>query len=178
MIGLGIFFIFLPIVAVILRVWAKLLGPRGIVGDDVLIFFGLLGQHQSTTSTGQPLLNDPRFALYEKVSDFGFTKSSFLLFYMSIFTTKRFRICAQVVLGIVVAWTVSFFFANLFTCYPISPFIEAFYGNNCVNGLALWYAMAISDIIVDFFIILLPIPVVLKLQLVSAACPRWTSIFE
>lgn len=97
---------------------------------------------------------------------------------MSIFTTKRFRICAQVVLGIVVAWTVSFFFANLFTCYPISPFIEAFYGNNCVNGLALWYAMAISDIIVDFFIILLPIPVVLKLQLVSAACPRWTSIFE
>ncbi|KAL8630375.1 hypothetical protein Q9189_003935 [Teloschistes chrysophthalmus] len=188
MIGLGIFFIFLPIVAVILRVWAKLLGPRGIVGDDVLIFFGLafaigcasvqlvaaidgqLGQHQSTTSTGQPLLNDPRFALYEK--------SSFLLFYMSIFTTKRFRICAQVVLGIVVAWTVSFFFANLFTCYPISPFIEAFYGNNCVNGLALWYAMAISDIIVDFFIILLPIPVVLKLQLVSAACPRWTSIFE
>lgn len=32
---------------------------------------GQLGQHQSTTSTGQPLLNDPRFALYEKVSDFG-----------------------------------------------------------------------------------------------------------
>lgn len=44
MIGLGIFFIFLPIVAVILRVWAKLLGPRGIVGDDVLIFFGLVSQ--------------------------------------------------------------------------------------------------------------------------------------
>ncbi|KAL9585239.1 MAG: hypothetical protein Q9203_004334 [Teloschistes exilis] len=87
MIGLGIFFIFLPIVAVILRVWAKLLGPRGIVGDDILIFFGLafaigcgcvqlvaaidgqLGQHQATTSTGQPLLNDPRFALYEKVGN-------------------------------------------------------------------------------------------------------------
>ncbi|KAI4255393.1 MAG: hypothetical protein LQ352_002595 [Teloschistes flavicans] len=74
MIGLGIFFIILPIVAVVLRVWAKLLGPRGLVGDDVLIFFGL---HQSTTSTGQPLLNDPRFALYEKVSDFGQTGIQF-----------------------------------------------------------------------------------------------------
>ncbi|KAL8773778.1 MAG: hypothetical protein Q9194_004246 [Teloschistes cf. exilis] len=191
MIGLGIFFIFLPIVAVILRVWAKLLGPRGIVGDDILIFFGLafaigcgcvqlvaaidgqLGQHQATTSTGQPLLNDPRFALYEKCKfavnilstvGLGFTKSSFLLFYMSIFTTKRFRICARIVLTIVISWTVAFFFANLFTCYPISPYIEAFYKNKCVNGLSLWYAMAISDIIVDFFIILLPIPVVLKLH--------------
>lgn len=86
---------------------------------------------------------------------------------MSIFTTKRFRICAQIILIIVISWTVAFFFANLFTCYPISPYIEAFYKNNCVDGLSLWYAMAISDIIVDFFIILLPIPVVLKLQLVG-----------
>ncbi|KAI4126443.1 MAG: hypothetical protein LQ338_003752 [Usnochroma carphineum] len=192
MIGLGIFFIFLPVVAVVLRVWAKLLGPRGVVGDDILIFFGLafaigcgsiqliaaidgqLGQHQTVKSDGQPLLNDPRFALYEKCKlavnilstvGLGFTKSAFLLFYMSIFTTKRFRIIAQVVLAIVMGWTISFFFANLFTCYPISPFIESFYHNNCVNGLALWYSMAISDIIVDFFIILLPIPMVLKLHL-------------
>jgi len=95
----------------------------------------------------------------------GFTKSSFLLFYMSIFTTKRFRILAQLVLGLVVSWTISFFFANLFTCYPISPFIEAFYENHCVDGLALWYSMAITDIIVDFLILLMPIPVVLRLQL-------------
>ncbi|KAL8738822.1 MAG: hypothetical protein Q9181_000426 [Wetmoreana brouardii] len=185
MIGLAIFFIILPIVAVVLRVWAKLLGSRGIAADDILIFCGLafaigsaidgqLGQHQTTKPDGQPLLDDPRFAIYEKCKfavnilstvGLGFTKSSFLLFYMSIFTTKRFRIAAQIVLGITVAWTISFFFANLFTCYPISPFIEAFYHNNCVNGLALWYSMAISDIIIDFFIILLPIPMVLKLQL-------------
>lgn len=31
------------------------------------------------------------------------------------------------ILGLVVSWAISFFFANLFTCYPISPFIEAFY---------------------------------------------------
>ncbi|KAL8968974.1 MAG: hypothetical protein Q9183_002222 [Haloplaca sp. 2 TL-2023] len=196
MIGLGIFFIILPCVAVVLRIWAKLLGPRGIVSDDILLFFGLafaiscgivqliaaiagqLGQHQSQTAEGEPQLADPRFAIYQKVirccpsdrmlevlTNGGFTKSSFLLFYMSIFTTKRFRICAQIVLAITVAWTISYFFSNLFTCYPISPYIEPFYNNNCVDGIALWYSMAISDVIVDLFIIVLPIPAVLKLQL-------------
>lgn len=29
---------------------------------------GRLGQHQTVKSDGQPLLNDPRFAIYEKVS--------------------------------------------------------------------------------------------------------------
>ena len=95
----------------------------------------------------------------------GFTKAAFLFFYTSIFVTRRFRIVAQVVLAIVVCWTVSFFFANLFTCYPISPFIEPFYKHNCVNGLALWYAMAITDVIVDVFIIIMPIPMVLRLHL-------------
>lgn len=192
MIGIGIFFIVLPIVAVGLRVWAKMLGRRGIAGDDILIFCALafaigcgivqlvaaidgqLGQHQTVMPNGQPILNDPRFVKYEKCKfavnilstvGLGFTKSSFLLFYMSIFTTRRFRVLAQVVLGLVVSWAVAFFFANLFTCYPISPFIEAFYKNHCVDGLALWYAMAISDIIVDFFILIMPIPMVLKLQL-------------
>ncbi len=42
MIGLGVFFTILPIVAVSLRIWAKFLGTRGIKGDDILVFFGLV----------------------------------------------------------------------------------------------------------------------------------------
>lgn len=84
---------------------------------------------------------------------------------MEIFFGKPFKTAAKIVLGLVIGWTVSFFFANLFTCYPITPFIEAFYGNNCVDGLALWYAMAISDIIIDVIILVMPIPMVLRLQL-------------
>ena len=84
---------------------------------------------------------------------------------MNIFFGKAFRIATQAMLLLVFSWTVSFFFANLFTCYPITPFIEAFYGNNCVDGLSMWYAMAITDIIIDFIILVMPIPMVLKLQL-------------
>ncbi|KAL8872689.1 MAG: hypothetical protein Q9174_001723 [Haloplaca sp. 1 TL-2023] len=177
MIGLGIVFIILPILAVVLRIWAKLLGPRGIVADDILVFFGLVRRFDSRVNSRSVIdvhpmmireidLSKCKFAVnILSTVGLGFTKSSFLLFYMSIFTTKRFRICAQIVLAITVAWTISYFFSNLFTCNPISPYIEPFYHNNCVDGLALWYSMAISDIIVDFFIILLPIPVTLKLQL-------------
>jgi hypothetical protein len=95
----------------------------------------------------------------------GFTKSSILVFYMSIFRGKLFRITAQVMLAIVFTWAISFFFSNLFTCYPITPFVEPFYGHKCLNAIAMWYAMSISDLIVDIMILTLPIPLVLQLQL-------------
>jgi hypothetical protein len=95
----------------------------------------------------------------------GLVKSSILVFYKSIFFGKPFKIASYVALGLVGSWTVAFFFANLFTCWPVSPFIEPFYKNNCIDGLSMWYAMAISDTIIDFLILFLPIPVVLKLQL-------------
>lgn len=42
MVGIGVFFIILPFLAVALRIWAKLLGPRGIALDDYLIFSALV----------------------------------------------------------------------------------------------------------------------------------------
>ncbi len=96
----------------------------------------------------------------------GFTKSSILVFYMNIFSTKAFRIAAQIMLAIVVAWTVAFFFSNLFTCYPITPLVEEFYHNHCQKwSVSMWYASCFSDIIVDFMILCFPIPVVLRLHL-------------
>ncbi|KAF3071140.1 MFS transporter, FHS family, L-fucose permease [Daldinia childiae] len=192
MIGIGVAFTMLPIIAVALRLWAKFLGQKGIKLDDYLVIAamtvaigcasvqlvaavdGQLGQHQSTTPDGQPILDDPRFVIYEKCKlavnilstvGLGLVKSSILVFYMNIFFGRPFEIASKVVLCLVIGWTVSFFFANLFTCYPITPFIEFFYHNDCVDGLALWYAMAISDIIIDVIILIMPIPMVLKLHL-------------
>ena len=95
----------------------------------------------------------------------GVTKASILVFYTNIFSTKRFRICAHVMLLLVTAWTLSFFFSNLFTCYPITPLVEAFYGNKCIDAVSMWYASCISDIIIDFMILGMPIPMVSRLQL-------------
>ena len=95
----------------------------------------------------------------------GVTKASIVVFYMNIFATKAFRLRAYVMLALIIGWTLSFFFSNLFTCYPISPLVEAFYHNNCVNGTSMWYASCISDFITDFMILAMPVPMVLKLQL-------------
>ena len=95
----------------------------------------------------------------------GLTKASILVFYRNIFTVHRFRLVANVMLAIVFAWTVSIFFANLFLCYPVTALIEAFYGNKCVNGVAVWFASTISDVIIDIVILAMPIPMVLRLQL-------------
>ena len=68
-------------------------------------------------------------------------------------------------LSLVVGWTVSFLFSNLFTCHTVTPFVEAFYGNDCIDALSMWYASCATDVILDFLIVGMPIPMVLNLQL-------------
>ena len=80
---------------------------------------------------------------------FGFTKACVLVFYMNIFSLRPFRIAAQIILAIVATWTASFFFSHLFKCYPVTPLVEAFYDNKCVNTILLWYAGCVSDILLD-----------------------------
>lgn len=172
---------------------------------------GELGQHEHHEPDGEPVVNDPRFIIYEKVRriasaleeiyyfifpiqdshefyhsvadserakckfagsllvviGLGLTKSSILVFYMKIFYNKKtFRIVAQMMLGGVVVWTLTFFFVKLFVCFPVTPIVEAFYGHHCpMNALTMWYASCITDIVVDVSILVMPIPVVLKMRL-------------
>ena len=98
-------------------------------------------------------------------SGYGLAKASILVFYMRIFDVPAFRFRAKITLAIVVAWAISFFFASLFQCYPVTPLIEPFYGNHCVNTIPLWYVGGCTDIVLDFLILAMPVPMVLKLQL-------------
>lgn len=68
-------------------------------------------------------------------------------------------------LGIVVAWTVIFFFATLFQCYPVSALVEPFYGKKCFQTIHFYYSGCITDIIIDFSILIFPIPLVVALKL-------------
>ncbi|KAL4943303.1 hypothetical protein BDV06DRAFT_234800 [Aspergillus oleicola] len=69
----------------------------------------------------------------------GLTKASILILLRGVFyVSKRFRHLCEFMLFVVAAWTISFFFSNLFTCFPVTPLVEAFYGNDCINGVAMW----------------------------------------
>lgn len=87
----------------------------------------------------------------------GFTKISIILLYRRIFRTSVFQRVCLVYIGVVVAWMISFFFACLFQCTPVTPFVEGFYGEKCVNVLVLYNVVGGSDVALDVFIILLPV---------------------
>ncbi|KAL4994485.1 hypothetical protein BDV10DRAFT_151106 [Aspergillus recurvatus] len=96
----------------------------------------------------------------------GLTKASILILLRGIFSVSRpFRHFCNALLFIVAGWTIAFFFSNLFTCFPITPLVEPFYGNKCINGLAMWYAGCISDVVIDLVIFVIPLPMISQLKL-------------
>ncbi|KAJ6036380.1 hypothetical protein N7540_000659 [Penicillium herquei] len=192
MTALGFVFVVLATTVVGLRIWARRLCGAILAADDYAIFLGWgftisvciihliatfrgeLGQHQATYPNGEPILDDPRFIIYEKckfalhmlsVLGLGTTKISIILLYRRIFRTPVFQRICLVYLGVVVAWTIAFFFACLFQCTPVTPFVEGFYGNKCTNVLVLYNAVGGSDVALDVFIIILPIQPVLRLKM-------------
>jgi hypothetical protein len=64
----------------------------------------------------------------------GLVKSSILVMYKNIFTTRKFQIMVYCVLAFVIGWTISFSVSHLFTCYPITVFIEPYYNSKCHSG--------------------------------------------
>lgn len=62
---------------------------------------------------------------------------------------------------------ISFFFATLFECLPISQIWTTFYGQtgNCYDYLPMLIATAVSNMIIDILIILLPWHMIWQLQM-------------
>lgn len=195
MVGLGVAFIIVPTVFVSLRFWAKSLAHRGTTKDDYLLVLALLfaiacnitqlvaaeqgelGSHEVNGPNGLPEPDDQRFIIFERTKfainiiypvGLGLVKSSILLFYIGIFPSRAFQITSKIMMAIVVAWSVAFFFANLFICNPVTPLIEPFYdhGNSkCYNGVPMWYTGCVTDIAIDLILLAMPLRPVLKLHL-------------
>ena len=97
-------------------------------------------------------------------------KISILLFYRRIFTVRSFRLVNNFALVLVAAWGISFTLAIIFQCTPVDTIWKQFelhYLPYCVNQQQVYFAIAISDLILDVFIFTLPLPMVYKLQLPS-----------
>ena len=105
--------------------------------------------------------------------DLGLIKISILLLYRRIFYASgnsSFQLVNNTTIGVVSAWTVAFTFALAFQCNPPSLMwelfeIEAASNPSCINILQLYPGVAISDLILDIWIVVLPIPQILRLQM-------------
>ncbi|KAF2846306.1 hypothetical protein T440DRAFT_521871 [Plenodomus tracheiphilus IPT5] len=191
MIALAIAFFILPLVFVCLRLWAKRISKR-IGWDDFLTvgallvsmtccilqlataLHGYLGSHQPLDANGQPIMDDPGLIFFEQtkfalnsisIVGLGLTKCSILVLYKNIFDVRKFRIVVCIVLAYVIGWTISFTFSHLFTCYPITVFIEPYYGNQCVDTVPMFLALLYTDVLADLVILILPIPMVLSVRM-------------
>ncbi|KAH6633404.1 hypothetical protein C7974DRAFT_392717 [Boeremia exigua] len=94
----------------------------------------------------------------------GLTKSSLLLQYHRVFPTRKFRLMCWCVFAVVIAYTVWTVFGSIFACVPVRAFWtkEDAY---CLDQFAMWFTNAAINIVTDFVIILLPMPVIRRLQL-------------
>ncbi|KAK6614270.1 hypothetical protein H4I96_00591 [Botrytis cinerea] len=189
--------VFIPVctATVALRVYARHLKKVGLGADDYLIVAALvfvigmgvaimaevglkqLGYPAPAPSTqiGKPNSN---IAFWPgellQIPALGFVKLSLILFYRRVFTRNaapRFNVVTWFMIIIIIIWTLSFFFSILFICgtdfsaYWTSTIVEK---AHCVDTDMLHNAFAISDVVTDFVIISLPVPMIFGLHLTVA----------
>lgn len=87
-----------------------------------------------------------------------------LLQYRRIFPTKKFQLANWLTMAVVVAYTIWTVFSSIFSCTPVRAF-WTHEKSTCLNQFAVWFTNAAINILTDFAIILLPIPVIQKLNL-------------
>ena len=98
----------------------------------------------------------------------GFTKMAILLLYLRVFPSTPFRYVVIVSLVVVAAYIPAFALTIAFHCTPISFGWTGWTGEtqgHCINLNAFAWAHAAINIVFDVFIIVLPVPQLLRLRL-------------
>ncbi|XMA09444.1 hypothetical protein WAI453_002235 [Rhynchosporium graminicola] len=97
----------------------------------------------------------------------GACKMSILMFYLRIFPSQAFRNWCFSLLGVVTMAMVVFQLMTLFQCWPISYNWHGWKGEmqgKCLNIQAFNYASSAVNIILDFAILILPLPWLIRLK--------------
>ncbi|KAF2005282.1 hypothetical protein P154DRAFT_425083 [Amniculicola lignicola CBS 123094] len=98
-----------------------------------------------------------------------FTKVSILVQYHRIFATRHFRIICRSVLGVVAAYGIWTLLGSIFICTPVAFFWDkTIPGGTCLNQALVWYMNAGVNIVTDFTILLLPMPIIRGLNIPKA----------
>ncbi|KAI9718493.1 MAG: hypothetical protein M1828_006676 [Chrysothrix sp. TS-e1954] len=193
-ISTAIIFLVLGAITLCLRFWVRLRMRPTYVGPDdytvviafilvcgmcanqiILATIGELGRDGQPTTQSRLLVEaKATWAVHiiEKLA-YGLIKLSVLFFYRRAFPVSSFIRQTNILIILVVAWTVSFFLTEVFTC-GIHPEVQwmdilwkSSHGYGCANEsfVLLWFA--ITDVISDILILSLPYPRIKKLRMSS-----------
>lgn len=93
------------------------------------------------------------------------TKISILLLYTRLFIKRWFLITCWAWIGIISAFTIGTVVSSICQCTPVQYAFDKDLGGTCIDMTAFWFANAAFNILTDLVIIVLPVPVISKLQL-------------
>ena len=95
-----------------------------------------------------------------------FVKLSVVLFYFRVFGKIRFyRYILWVVAMLPIVWGIIINCMTVFVCVPVQSYWEGTPGRHCLNNATGFLMAAITNILIDIIILLLPLPVLWRLQL-------------
>ncbi|KAI5921183.1 hypothetical protein F4810DRAFT_379274 [Camillea tinctor] len=194
LIGTAVLFMITSIGSVGLRFYARYISRAKLGIDDwitipVMVICVALSAVQIVATTAGGLgthlelvdgeLRYPtRFYVYEKtryayevISAFslGITKVSVLLFFRRLFPVRCFCIINNILIGVTLAWGIAYTVATAVRCSPVSTFTDRFeaeYNYFCVEEYAIFLLSYTGcDLALDIIILLLPVPMVWRLQM-------------
>jgi hypothetical protein len=126
-----------------------------------------MGLHADTMPPGNVVLVAKYLVVAEVlyVYNLVWTKMSILLFYYRIFRFPYFKRWAYIISTFIVLWVICITFLFIFICVPVEKLWYPQLPGRCINQVATWIANAISTIVTDLAILMLPIPQIWSLQL-------------
>lgn len=99
----------------------------------------------------------------------GFTKLSLLTFYLQLSPQKWFKVAVWTSIVVVGLYTVVITTMLLFHCTPVKKsFDPTITHGSCIDVAILFIATAVSNIITDVLLFILPIPMVIHLRMGKA----------
>ncbi|MCJ1464379.1 hypothetical protein MMC07_002992 [Pseudocyphellaria aurata] len=169
---------------VALRLGTRIVGKRTLGMDDYAIFLSLIfsigltiancisvdhgyGKMLASLSPEDVHIALEGFWAIQIIYKFtiNLTKTSILLLYLRIFPNKSFRKAVYGLLVFVNGYAVASIIATIFQCTPVVRAFDHGSPGSCIDLTAFWYANASANILGDFAILALPMPVINSLHL-------------
>ncbi|CAI7662241.1 unnamed protein product [Penicillium glandicola] len=174
----------LAFVTVCLRLLARYERMQKLWWDDYMVIFSMLwnlivvgfifamvhkgmGLHASTLPVEDVILIAKYLVVAEVlyVYNLVWTKMSILLMYYRIFRFPYFKTWAYIIGTFIILWVICITFLFIFICVPVQKLWYPQLPGRCINQVATWVSNAVSTIVTDVVILLLPLPQIWKLQL-------------
>lgn len=150
-----------------IRTWTARLDARGSSGRDALSP-GTPGHGTASIPLPTPT-NSAKQTFYISIvlycSALFTIKMTFLLQYYRVFAVQNLRRVFIAAILLVGGWSLSQVLVGIFICTPIRGFWDPTVPSHCITNLPQWYANAAGNIFTDLLVLLMPFPLLKRLQL-------------